>query len=81
MIFYTALLFWAVTAVAFMLKKMSPGKIIISLLTGFSALICADLIMSLYGGNMPLNIFTLGIGTLGGIPGVILLVLLNTFFA
>lgn len=80
MIFFTALIIWAIITGIFMLKKMSLPQIIISLLAGCAALTAADIIMSLYGGNMPMNAYTLSISAAGGLPGVILLILLKTFF-
>lgn len=80
MIFFTSLILWAIITGIFMLKKMSPAQIIISLLTGCAAFVAADIIMSLYGGNMPVNAYTLSISAAGGLPGVILLILLKTFF-
>lgn len=80
MIFYTALILCAVITGIFMLKKMPLPTIALCLLSGIAALFAADVMMSLYGNNMPLNALTIGISALGGIPGVILLILLNTFY-
>ena len=64
--------------IIFMLRKLSLGKILLSVLSGLAALFCCDLIMSFSGTTgMPLNIYTITISGLGGIPGVILLVLLR----
>lgn len=64
--------------IIFMLRKLSLGKILLSVFSGLAALFCCDLIMSFTGTNgMPVNPYTLTISALGGIPGVILLVLLK----
>ncbi|MBQ6897438.1 MAG: pro-sigmaK processing inhibitor BofA family protein [Clostridia bacterium] len=64
--------------VILMLRRLSLGKILLSVMSGLSALFCCDLIMSLFSPcGMPLNPYTLTISALGGIPGVILLVLLK----
>lgn len=66
--------------VFFMLKKLSFTKILLCLCSGIAALLACDVIFSMYGENMPINIYTLLFGGIGGIPGVILLVLLKTVF-
>lgn len=62
----------------FMIKKLSIGKIFLSAVSGLCALFCCDLILSFISADgMPVNPYTLAISALGGIPGVILLVLLK----
>lgn len=64
--------------IIFMLRKLSAGQIFLSVLSGLSALFCCDLIMSLVGtGGISVNPYTLIVSAIGGIPGVILLVLLK----
>ncbi len=60
-------------------KKLKHSQIIFAVLSGIAALLCCDVIMSLTGNNMPINIYTVSISAFGGIPAVILLVLLKTF--
>ena len=64
--------------IIFMLKKLTIGKIFLSVASGLCALFCCDLVMSFFcPDGLPLNPYTLSISALGGIPGVILLVLLK----
>lgn len=64
--------------IIFMLKKMKLSQILLCTFSGLAALFCCDLIFSFSGGlTMPINPYTLSISAVGGIPGVILLVLLN----
>lgn len=77
--YITILILSAIIIVFLMIKKMKPLKMILSVLSGIAALLACDLIFSLYGGNMPINIYTLLFSSVGGIPGVILLILLKTF--
>ena len=75
---FILLIFSGIFLVIFMLRRLSLGKIILSVISGLSALFCCDLIMSLFSPfGMPINPYTLTISALGGIPGVILLVLLK----
>ena len=64
--------------IIFMIKKLTIGKIFLSVASGLCALFCCDLVMSfISSGGMPINPYTLTISALGGIPGVTLLVLLR----
>lgn len=60
-------------------KKLKFSQILFAVLSGIAALLCCDVIMSLFGHNMPINIYTVSLSAFGGIPAVILLVLLKTF--
>ena len=61
-----------------MLKKLKLKQIIFCIFSGLAALFCCEAITSFFGFEMlPLNYYTLGISAIGGIPGVILLVLLK----
>ncbi|MBR3596882.1 MAG: pro-sigmaK processing inhibitor BofA family protein [Clostridia bacterium] len=62
-----------------MIKKLSFPKILLSVLSGMAALFMCDLLFSFYGSFMPINICTVSVSAIGGIPGVILLTLLKTF--
>jgi hypothetical protein len=67
-----------VILIIFMLRKLKFSQILLSVFSGLSALFCCDLIMSFTGTDfMPVNFYTLSVSALGGIPGVILLVLLK----
>lgn len=70
---------FAVVIVILMCKKMKFIHILLCVFSGIFALISCDIILSLYGGNMPINAYTLTFGAVGGIPSVILLLLLKTF--
>lgn len=74
---YIAIL--ALIVIVFMIKKMTVSKSILSVLTGLASLFACDLMLSFFGGNMPINIYTLLISGFAGIPGVILLTLLRCF--
>lgn len=62
----------------FALKKMKFTQILLVITSGISALLACDFVLSLFGQNMPVNLYTLSISAVGGIPGVILLSLLKT---
>ena len=74
---YIAIL--ALIVIVFMIKKMTVSKSILSVLTGLASLFACDLMLSFFGDNMPINIYTLLISGFAGIPGVILLTLLRCF--
>ena len=75
---FTLLIISGAIILIFMIKRLSPGKIFLSFASGLCALFCCDLVMSfLSTEGMPINPYTLTISALGGIPGVILLVLLK----
>lgn len=80
MIFYSALIVCALITGIFIIKKLPPLYSLICPLHGIAALIAADVMLSLYSQNMPINALTLAVSAFGGIPGVILLVLLKTFY-
>ncbi|MBR2410933.1 MAG: pro-sigmaK processing inhibitor BofA family protein [Clostridia bacterium] len=61
----------------FSIKKLTFLKLMLSVFSGLAALFSCDLLFSLFGQNMPLNIYTAVISAAGGIPGVILLTLLK----
>ncbi|MBR3767135.1 MAG: pro-sigmaK processing inhibitor BofA family protein [Clostridia bacterium] len=62
-----------------MIKRLRFGQIVLCILSGIAALFACDLMFSIYGSNMPLNIYTVCISAIGGIPAVILLTLIKTF--
>ena len=63
----------------FSLKRVKLRYIILSALCGICSLLAVDFIASFVEINIPLNFFTTGIASVGGIPGTILLVVLMTF--
>ena len=67
-----ALLFFAV-------KKIRPGAILLSAAAGLAALFGADIALGFTQLNLPINVFTALCAAIGGIPGVILLLVLNAF--
>lgn len=77
--FYVYMAILALIVIVFMIKKMTFSKSILSVLTGLASLFACDLMPSFFGGNMPINIYTLLISGFAGIPGVILLTLLRCF--
>ena len=68
------LLIWTV-------RKISAGTFFLSSLLGIGALFAADLIMGFTHLNLPINYVSLGCAALGGIPGVILLLMLNAMLS
>ena len=68
-----ALLLWSV-------KRINPGALALSAVTGLASLFAADLLMGFTRGNLPINGFTVSCAALGGVPGVALLILLKTLF-
>lgn len=80
-IFLIILIASAIIILIFMIKKLKPSQVIFCILSGMAGLFACDLLLSLFGGNMPINIYTVAISSLGGIPGVILLTLIKTFLA
>lgn len=70
----------AVVLLIYSAKKIKMRYILLSACTGMLAVIAADLVMSLYGAVLELNLFSLSVGALGGVPGVILLTLMKTIF-
>ena len=77
-ILFILLLSSGVIITAFMLRRLKFSQILLSVFSGLAALFCCDLILSFAGtGGLPLNTYTLSVSSIGGIPGVILLVLLK----
>lgn len=65
--------------IIFMLRCLRLRHILLSCFSGVLALLAADFVLSFAQKNLPLNFFTLGCSAVGGIPGVILLTLLDAF--
>ena len=61
----------------FAVKKTNPGAVFLAAATGVAALFAADLALGFTHLNMPVNGFTVLCAALGGVPGVILLTLLQ----
>ena len=64
------LLLWAI-------RIINPGSLLLSVVLGVSALFAADLILGFTHSNLPVNSFTVLCAVLGGVPGVVLILLLN----
>ena len=64
----------------YVLKKCKIKYFLLSAFSGLAALFAADLIGRFFEFNLPLNAFTVTLGALGGLPGVILVNLLNIIF-
>ena len=71
----------AVIIALFTFRSVKMRYIFLSALCGLCSLIAVDFLTSFLEINIPLNFFTVGIGCAGGIPGVILLIVLMTFLA
>lgn len=80
MIFYSSLILCALVTGLFIIKKLPRAYGLLCPLQGIAALLAADVLLSLYSQNMPLNTYTLAVSAFGGIPGVVLLILLKTFY-
>ena len=77
-ILFTILITAGIILICFILKKLKFTQAILSACSGIAALFCCDFLMSMTGYlSMPINPYTLSISAAGGIPGVILLVLLD----
>ena len=63
----------------FSFRKVKIRYILLSALCGVCSLLAVDFIASFIEINIPLNFFTTGIACAGGIPGIILLIVLMTF--
>lgn len=60
-------------------KKIHPGTILLSAAAGLAALFGADIVLGFTQADLPVNAFTALCAAVGGIPGVILLLMLNAF--
>ena len=65
----------------FALRKLRLGMILLSGAAGIASLCAADLLMSFCQLNLPVNPFTVACSAIGGVPGTILLLLLNVLLA
>lgn len=63
----------------FSIKKLKLRYTLLSALSGMAAFFAADFITLFLHTELPMNAFSLSVSALGGIPGVILLVLAQTF--
>ena len=62
------------------LKRCRLRFAMLSACSGIAALIAADLVCGYFDFNLPINIFSLAVSAIGGIPGVILLNVLTAMF-
>ena len=58
-------------------RKINMGTIFLSALLGLSSLFAVDLLTGYMRFNLPINCTTLLCSVLGGIPGVILILMMN----
>ena len=58
-------------------RKCNPGTVFLSMLIGVAGLFAAELILRFTSIRLPVNITTLACAALGGVPGVILLCVMN----
>ena len=63
------------------LRKTRLSAVLLSALSGLASLFAADVMLGFTGLDLPVNGFSLSCAGAGGIPGVILLLLLNTLLA
>lgn len=78
----TALLLFLITGsveLIYTIKKIKPNCAILSSLSGIISLIAVNYIGTYIGLHIPINLFSLAVSALGGIPAVTLLVTLMTF--
>ena len=61
-------------------KTCRLRHLLLSAASGTVALVAADLLCAFFDFNLPMNVFTLLLSALGGLPGVILLNLLTIIF-
>lgn len=63
--------------ILYSVKKLKFRYVLLSALSGLAALFAADFVCSFFYMNIPINTFSMSVSAIGGIPGVILLNLLN----
>ena len=63
----------------FSFRRVKARYILLSALCGICSLFAVDFLASFIEINIPVNFFTIGMGCAGGIPGIILLIVLMTF--
>lgn len=63
--------------VVYALKRVRFRDFLLSACLGLGALFAADLLLNLSGRNLPIDLFTVISAAAGGVPGVILIVLLQ----
>ncbi|MBR0509799.1 MAG: pro-sigmaK processing inhibitor BofA family protein [Clostridia bacterium] len=63
---------------AFRTKQI--GGLVLSGLAGVAGLVAADLISGLFDFNIPLNALTIGMSAVGGLPGCILVNVMQIIF-
>lgn len=75
------LLFAAVGTVILLygVKKLKMRYILLSALSGIAAFVAVDYIGGYIGINLPMNVFSLSVSSVMGIPGVILLTIVQSF--
>lgn len=78
--FIAAAVICAVTVIGWMIKCEKGGKcFMLSALQGIAAIFAVNVIGMVSGVTVAVNWYTLGTGALLGVPGVIGILMLNTF--
>ena len=75
----TILITAGLALLVFAVKKINPGAVLLSAALGLSALFAADIVLGFMQLNLPVNACTLLCAAVGGVPGAILVTLLNAF--
>lgn len=79
LVFFGAFILFSV--LHFYSKKKHPAKrALLSMLIGILTLIAVDLCSSFTGVYIPISLLSVLISTIGGVPGVTLILILNMFF-
>lgn len=78
--FYFMLCVYGAVIGIFLIKKTSPPKILLYSAAGFAALMGLSYITDAAGLQFPVNFFTAASSMLGGLPALILLVILQVVF-
>ncbi len=80
--FYFILIFSGVLILFSMLRtKRFFAALILSVLQGVIAFFAANFVGGFFGVHIPMNWYSLSVAAVGGTPGVVLLLLLQTIFS
>ena len=72
-------IFSGIVTLFYAIKKLRLRYTVLSALSGLASFFAVDWICSFFESDIPLNAFSLSVCAIGGIPGLILLILLHTF--
>lgn len=80
--FYFILIFSGVLILISMLRtKHFFAALLLSVLQGIVAFFAANFVGGFFGVHIPMNWYSLSVAAVGGTPGVVLLLLLQTIFS